>query len=271
MNDLPPASNPSDAPLDPASAAPATTSLLARMTNVVATPSDVFDEIKASPPASSNWLVPALLLMLVGWVCGWLVMSQDVIRQQMSDMQEKQYQKLIDQGKMTRDQLEAQRPMMEKFARIGQQVAMTAMPPLTAFAMPFWWALVIWLVGTKALKGDFTYMKAVEASGLVSILVVLESIVKTLLIIVLGNLFAGPNLGLFVKSFDPTNVTHGILAAVDVLGFWVLAVRAIGLSRLSGASFGASAAWVYGLWLLATAGLMAFGYAMQRLMGGGGH
>lgn len=271
MNDLPLAPNPSDAPIDPQPAAPATTSLLARMTNVVATPSEVFDEIKASPPASANWVIPALLLMVVGWICGWLVMSQDAVRQQVSDIQEKQYQKLIDQGKMTRDQLEAQRPMMEKFGRIAQQVAMAAMPPLTAFALPFWWALVIWLVGNKALKGDFSYMKAVEASGLVSILLILESVVKTLLIIVLGNMFAGPNLGLFVKGFDPTNVAHGLLAAVDVLALWVLAVRAIALSRLSGASFGVSAAWVFGLWVLATGGLTAFGYAMQRIFSGGGH
>lgn len=39
---------------------------------------------------------------------------------------------------------------------------------------------------------------------------------------------------------------------MDVVAFWVLAVRAIGLSRLSGATFAKSAAWLFGLWLLWT-------------------
>ena len=70
---------------------PASTSLGARMLNVFATPSDVFDEVKISPPRTANWLVPTLLATLVGWIGVWLVLQQEAIKQQISDLKEAQY------------------------------------------------------------------------------------------------------------------------------------------------------------------------------------
>lgn len=265
MNDPIPSDSPASAP-----EAPAPTSLLARLFNVFATPAEVFDEVKASPPRSANWLVPTLLLLVVGWLGTWLVMSQDNVKQQISDMQEKQFQKMVEKGRMTQQQLEAQRPMMEKVGSWSTQIAMLAGVPLMAFGMPFWYALLAWLVGNKVLRGEFTYMKAVEVSGLISMLLVLESVIKTLLMMTMGSLFAGPNLALLlVKDFDATNTTHGLLAAVDAMTIWQLVVRSIGLSRLSGASVGKSATWVVGLWVLVTGSFMGFGFLMQRVFGGG--
>ena len=108
--------NPHENPVPPMRS----TSLGARMVNVLATPGDVFDEVKTSPPQTANWLVPALLALLIGWIGSWLIMNQEAIRQQISDLQESQYQKLVDKGRMTREQLETQRPMMEKMANISQ-------------------------------------------------------------------------------------------------------------------------------------------------------
>jgi len=259
---------PSDSSGTPA-AALAPTSLGARLVNVLATPSDVFDEVKASPPRTANWLVPALVAMIVGWIGAWLVMSQAAIKQQFSDMQEKQYQQLIEQGRMSREQLEAQRPMMDKFATISRQVGMYLLPPLSAFGLVFWWALITYVLGRFVLGGDFTYMKAVEVSGLIGVLTIIEGVIRTLLMVAFGSLFAGPNLAMvLVKEFDPTNLTHGVLAAVDVVAFWVLAVRSVALARLSGASLAKAAAWIFGLWLLWTGFWTGVGYVVQRAFGG---
>jgi len=253
----------------PPAAAPST-SLGARLINVLTTPSDVFDEVKVSPPRTANWLVPALVAMFLGWIGAWLVMNQEAIKQQFSDLQEQQYQKLIEQGRMTREQLEAQRPMMEKFGNLSRQVGMFLMPPLSAFGLIFWWALITYLLGRYALGGRFTYMKAVEVSGLIGGLAILEGVVKTLLMLTFGSLFAGPNLAMvLVKDFDATNTTHGLLAAVDVMAFWILTVRAIALARLSGSSIGKAAAWVFGLWLVWTGFWTGVGYFLQRVFGGG--
>lgn len=261
-------SAPLNAP-DDAAPIPESTSLGARMINVFATPADVFDEVKASPPRTANWLVPTLLAMLVGWIGVWLVLHQESITQQISDLQEAQFEKRIEQGQMTREQLEAQRPTIEKVSRIVRQATMFAAPPLMAAGLVFWWALITFLVGRYALGGHFTYMKAVEVSGLIGMLAILESVVKTLLMVAFGSLYAGANLAtLLVKEFDPANLSHGLMAAVDIVAFWVLAVRAIGLSRLSGATFAKSAAWVFGLWLLWNGLWIVAGHFLQRLFGG---
>jgi len=258
--------NPHENPVPPMRS----TSLGARMVNVLATPGDVFDEVKTSPPQTANWLVPALLALLIGWIGSWLIMNQEAIRQQISDLQESQYQKLVDKGRMTREQLETQRPMMEKMANISQQVGAAVGPPILVFGSLFWWALITFLVGKYALGGTFSFMKAVEVSGLAGVVGILESAVKTLLMMAFGSLFAGPNLAtLLVREFDPANLTHGLLGAVDLMAFWVLAVRAIGLARLSGASLGKAVVWVFGFWFFWTGSWIVVGHFLQRLFGGG--
>ena len=102
-------------------------------------------------------------------------------------------------------------------------------------------------------------------TGLAGMIGVLDSIVRMLLILMLGNLFASPSLALFVKQFDPQNPVHGLLAVVNIMTFWVLAARAIGLARLSGASFGKAAAWVFGIWVLLTGIMTGFGFAMKAI------
>jgi hypothetical protein len=129
------------------------------------------------------------------------------------------------------------------------KVAAVLVPVFGGFVTPFFWGLILWLVGAKVLKGDFPFMKAVEVVGLVNMVSVLDVIVRTLLIIGLGNLYAAPGLVLLVKDFDPQNTVHGLLALVNLTTFWVLALRAIGLARLSSVSFTKAALWVFGIWV----------------------
>jgi hypothetical protein len=106
-------------------------------------------------------------------------------------------------------------------------------------------------------------MKAVEVVGLANMIGVLDVIVRTLLIVGMGNLYAAPSLGLLVKDFDPQNPVHSLLAVVNVMTFWLLAVRAIGLARLSGASFAKAALWVFGIWAAYTGFLIGLGALAQ--------
>jgi hypothetical protein len=50
-------------------------SLGARLTNVFIGPWEVFEEVKQGPPSLANWLVPALLLCLVGVVSAFVIFS----------------------------------------------------------------------------------------------------------------------------------------------------------------------------------------------------
>jgi hypothetical protein len=48
--------------------------------------------------------------------------------------------------------------------------------------------------------------------------------------------------------------------------FWLLAVRAIGLAKLTGATLVKTAGWVYGVWMVATGFMAGFGLAVQAAL-----
>jgi hypothetical protein len=246
-------------------------SLGGRLFNVFATPGDVFQELKTTPVSTANWLVPALMLIVVSWLAAWLIFSQDSIKHQLSEITDQAIQKQIERTHISEQQAEQARAMGEKWAGISSKIGAVLAPVVGGFVTPFFWGLIVWLVGAKGLKGNFPYMKAVEVVGLANMIGVLEVIVKTLLVVGLGNLYAAPSLVLLVREFDPQNFVHSLLAAVNVMAFWLLAVRAIGLARLSGVSFGKAALWVFGIWVAYTGffvGLAAVVQAAFKRIGG---
>jgi len=242
---------------------PPATSLAGRLLNVFAAPGDVFEEVKNSKPSPANWLVPAMLLIVISWLSAWLVFSQASVRQQLNDLANKAIDKQVEKGKLSSSQAEQARQAAEKLTGLSYTIGAVAGPVFGAFASPFWWGLILWLSGAKALKGNFPYLKAVETAGLANMIMVLEVVVRTLLILVTGNLFAAPSLALTVKEFDPQNTVHSLLAVVNVMLFWVLIVRSIGLARLSGASVGKAAVWVFGIWAAYTGTLIGLGAAVR--------
>ena len=111
-------------------------------------------------------------------------------------------------------------------------------------------------------------MKAVEVAGLANMILALSIIVKTLLILITGNLFASPSLALVVKDFDPQNPVHSLFVMLDVMMLWLLVVRSIGLARVSVASFGKAAAWIFGIWIAFMGVIIGFGATVRAVFGG---
>ena len=263
MDQPPPSTDPS-----PTVPTPPAMSLGTRLLNVFAAPGEVFEALKPAPSTAANWLVPTVLFILTSWLSAWLIFSQDSIKQQLNDITDQAFQKQVDQGRLSEQQAEQAREAAAKYGGIGSKIGAVAGPVIVGFASPFCWGLIFWLVGNKALKGNFPYMKAVEAVGLTNAIGVLEVIVRTLLVVAMGNLYAAPNLALAVKGFDPQNTLHAILAMVNIMIFWLLLVRSIGVARLSGATLGKAAIWVFGIWAFYTAVFIGFGAAMKAAFGG---
>jgi hypothetical protein len=207
--------------------------------------------------------VPAVILLLVSWTAAWLIFSQESITHQLSEITDQAIQKQVERAHMSEQQAEQARAMGEKWAGISSKIGAALVPVFGGFATPFIWGLIVWLAGAKVMKGNFSYMKAVEVVGLANLISVLEVIVKTLLIVGMGNLYASPSLVLLVKDFDPQNPVHSLLAVVNVMTFWLLAVRSMGLARLSGVSFAKAALWVFGIWAAYTGFLIGLGALAQ--------
>lgn len=235
------------------------------MLDVIANPGALFDEVKTAPGCAANWLAPAVMLILVSWISGWLVLSQDPIQAKLRETAEQAADKQIERMHQTGAQAEQARAMMIRISLISIKGGVAFIPVVVAFATPFWGGLIVWLVGTKVFKGQFPYMKAVEVAGLANVIASLEAVVRTMLVIGLGNFFASPSLMLLVKGFNPQNPIHGALGAINAVAFWGLAVRALGLARLSGVSFAKAAAWGFGIWAALMGIFVGFGLLMQSL------
>jgi len=249
----------------PEASSPPSMSLGGRLVNVLATPGDVFQEVKHAGVSNANWLVPALILLAVSWMAAWLIFSQDSIMHQLGEITDRAIQQQIEQRNMSERQAEQARAIGEKWAGISAKIGSALAPMVAGFVTPFLWGLILWLVGAKVLKGNFPYMKAVEVVGLANMVCVLDVIVRTLLIVGMGDLYAAPSLMLLVKDFDPQNTAHALLAIVNVMTFWLLAVRAAGLARLGGVSFAKAAVWVFGIWAAYTGVFVGLG-ALAKLV-----
>jgi hypothetical protein len=242
-------------------------SLVGRLMNVFVSPGEVFDDIRGAEHSVANWLVPGVILILVGWLGSAWILSQEPIQQQMREIGEKNIEKQIAKSKVSEQQAQQMRQIGEKYGSLGLKISVVTMPVMLGLIVPFIWGLFIWVVGSKILKGGFSYLKGVEVVGLANMIAVLHSVVKCLLITMKGNVMAGPSLALLVKDFDPQNPVHNVMVVLDVMTFWVLAVRASGLARLSRVSFLKAALWVFGIWIGYTAFFTGIGFAVQAAVG----
>jgi hypothetical protein len=241
--------------------------LASRLANVLASPGEVFDHVTAAPFRLSNWIAPALIMVVIGWSCSWMLFRQPAFDQQLREITSRAVEKQMSKQKIPEAQAEQAIAVAEKWSVVVARIGAVAAPVVVGFGFPFIWALVVWLIGTKAFGGQFDYMKAVEVCALTGMIGVLDSVLRTLLIFVTGSMFAALSPALIIKDFDPQNSAHAALALLNLMTFWSLAVRSIGLAKLSGASFARSAVWIFGLWLIYNVLTMGFGFGVQALMG----
>jgi hypothetical protein len=227
-------------------------SLAARLTNVFVAPGEVFAEVKDSPPTSVNWVAPMIILILAAAISVMVVYSQPAIMQPIKEAGEKSMQKMVAKGQMTQADADKAEAIQGKFI-IPVIMAVAILFTCITFFLS---ALIVWLIGRFALKGQWGYMRAAEVVGLSMMIAVLGIIISTLLRVIYGNpaMTAGPML--LLSHFDKNNRVHALLASLDATTLWYLAVLSVGLGRVSGGGFVRAAAWIYGLWAFITLGMI---------------
>jgi hypothetical protein len=239
---------------------PAQTSVWSRLLNVVASPGEVFEEVKNCSPSVSNWLVPALILAVAGAIATFIIFSQPVIIQKIHDQQVAVMDQQVKDGKMTQAQEDQALAVMDKFAGPGMmKIFGSVVAVFGAFVHIFWWAFVLWLMASVVLKTKIPFMKAAEVAGLATMVLVLGAIVSTLLTVITGKLGATLSPALAISDFNLKNKLHMLLAALNVFNFWLVWVSASGLSRLTGAPFTKALLIVVIYWLALTLLFVAIG------------
>ena len=246
-----------DLPSQPSNelSAPGSLSLTSRLTNVFVSPSEVFDAVKTGKPNNANWLVPLCLSCLVGVLFSLVVFSEDTILHAMREAQERPIQKQVASGKMTREQADKALEVMEKFRGPTVMKIMGSIGAVvTNVFMMFFVALILWLLGKVLFKGHLTYMQAVETNGLATMINVVGGIITMLVVVNTGNLMITPGPALLIGEFSDKNLVHLSLTAINLVTLWYIAVLAIGLARLSGASLVKATLCLFGLWAVLRCG-----------------
>jgi len=245
------------------------TSLVARLTNVFVAPGELFAEVKASPVRHSNWLVAGLIFILLSWCGNAVKFSQESIRHQIADIQEqamqKSFQKQIDAGKMTQAQADQIKATAGKITGAVQIIGAVAGPVILAAIAPFLGGFILWAIGHLIFRKSFTYLKAVEASGLTLVVTGLGELVKSLLCAAMGTMFVSPGPILLLHHFDPTSFQHMFLLAFDVFAIWGTILSGIALAKLSEVSFVKAFIWVFGVTFAIVSGMLGISWALQHL------
>jgi hypothetical protein len=211
------------------------TSIREKLYNIFVSPTDVFDEVIASPTNLANWRIPTLLVCLVTIISLQLGNSPG--------QSSASIHHLTQTGANSSAQAQA---------LAGAWPLLSALLVCIAtFAGSCWSALVLWLMGRIFLKVRFPYLKALEIVGLTGIISVLGSITTILLIAASGDAAARPAFSLFVPNMSPTRTFYQILDTLNFFHLWSTAVLAIALSRLCNVTFKEAAFWVFGYWMVA--------------------
>jgi hypothetical protein len=240
---------PTTPPVAPEGAPTEPSSLTDRLTNVVASPSEVFEEIKSAPVRASNWLVPLVLACIVTAVYLCIAFSQPAVLQSMQEQRIHAMQKKVAAGKLTQAQADQYGAMTEKFLTptmlkiFGAGAAVIAM-----VAGLFLMAVAIWLALKCCTQARLNYMKVVEICGLGLVIDVPQKIIRLLLVSWKENLLATASPTLFLANPSTTNKRDVFLSMFDVVDFWWLAVLSLGVSKVASISYRTAAFIVFGVW-----------------------
>jgi hypothetical protein len=235
------------------------------MFNVLPAPGEVFQEIKEREVAHSNWILPALVWMIIGGAAVILMFSHETFQYEMKKQQEKQIQMQVKRGKMTQDQADQVMANMPPWVMKVAQYVAAASVGIVAFLTPFFWGFIVWLLASVVYKADVEYMKGVEAAGLASMIYVLAALFGSLVSVATGKLtIISP--AYFVENFDMTNRNHMMLAALNPFYLWYGAVIAVSISVLANVPLRKPLVWCLLVWVGLRALALSNPYTMNFVL-----
>ncbi|MBI1805247.1 MAG: YIP1 family protein [Ignavibacteriae bacterium] len=235
--------------ISPVSAATATTSsFMTRAANVFASPSELYNEVAATPAQTSSWLIPYILSAMIGAVFVLGMYSNPELRSQMAEPGRQAIQEQVASGTMTQEQADRAAQFMDSplflFTGMGGGVVMAS---VAAFGIP----LLLWLIVQLMLKTPTTYKKMLEVYGISTMIAVLGTIATILLINAMNSMRALPAPSLIImNSYDYHNLGHRFLGSLNIFTAWQMIVLGIGVAKISSRTTGVGIGTTMGVWVL---------------------
>lgn len=170
---------------------PPAPSLGTTFTDVFTSPSEVFKNLKGTAPTPRLWVVPFIATFLVVCLITVLLFTNETLKVEMKDVQNKAIQMKVEQGKLTQEQADQAESRMDSmgglmivFSIIGGAIFISA--------YYFGGALFLWLSNKTIFKSTEGYGKHLELYGIASWIGVLGGIIAALMMVGLGSMTATP-------------------------------------------------------------------------------
>ena len=227
-----------------------------KLVGVFAEPVETFSKMAKSEPRHLDWFLPVFLLIVVAVVSNFVMMSNPYIKNSIIEKQmakiEQNFQKAVDEGKMTSEQANAQmeniRENIERNMAAGRVFQVIGMI-IFIFGSFFVISLVYWLVAKFGLKGDGTYADTMVAFGLPYYISIIQVIVMVILALSMDKFFQTTSVASFIDA-DTSTITGFILSKLDVFSIWFYAVVSIGMAKMfKSQSTGKYYVMIFGLWI----------------------
>jgi hypothetical protein len=234
-------------PAESASVEPS--SLFERLTNIITSPGDAYEEIKDTPVNHSNWLVPLLLVCVAGIFYVSMAFSQAGVLRGIEESREAAMQKQIAAHKITQAQADQADAMAAKFMTPTLlKIFGGGGASLASVGCLFYMAFGLWLGLKLFAETPVGYLKLTEVCGLALVIDVIQKIIRAWLVCWKENLLVTVSPTLFLQNADVHSKRDVLLSLIDPIDIWWLAVISLGVSKVARISYATAAAITFTVW-----------------------
>ena len=138
-----------------------------KLTNIFASPGELFENVRMTDKTTGNWLVPWLVFVVVAIVMGQLIVHNASLANQLGATIRKGFDKQVQEGKMPAERADQ---IYEQYAKPGSTmftISQVGGTVIVSLVILFALSLLYWLIGKSAMKVTVPYMKVAEVVGLV--------------------------------------------------------------------------------------------------------
>ena len=228
-----------------------------KIAGIFTEPAKTFETTAKFSPKTIDWILPVLLLALFVSFQQILYHSNPNLAYQLKQKQmeaiEKNLNSAVESGKMTREQANQQRDMIEdrmaKMGGIGLVFQIIGIF-IVMFIVFFLMSTIYFLLAKFALKGEGSYNSVMTAYGLSWYISIIGIIVVTVISFLMGKILMDTSVASFVGA-DKSNIGGWLLAKLDIFTIWSFIVLGIGLAKMfKSSSVQKYMAMVFGVWII---------------------
>ncbi len=207
-----------------------------KLVGVFSEPGAMFAKTSNFPAKNSDWVVPLLITIAATILSIIVSFSNPAVKQEMRAENEKQIQKLVEEGRMTQEQADQQIDMTEKFMGGPLFYVTTSISTLVMmFIFFFIVAGVFHLFAKLIFKGDAGFKYSMVAYGLPYYIIIIQIIVGLILTLAMGKIFRSTSVAAFL-DLDKKSILYFILSKLDIFSIWFYAVVGIGFAKMAKAT-----------------------------------